>query len=304
VQRRQLQAPCREQQDLAEAILKEGAARAAQTAAEVTTALAVERAHLTDEELQAWREDLEERLRKIHHHPEQNLGFIEEEVARGSREPLRLLTQRAAQAKANATPNLCPHHQIPLQREQVLAARSDGPATGPFTLVIEIDAWNIRERDDWGRTLEARKEALRQNKEVPSKWHWVYVATVFRLDHRGTTAADRPVISQRRYASTRLGIEDLMRQLYRQAIDCGLGQAQEVLVIADGALWIWTAVQDRFPDARCRVDLFHGDEHLWTTPHQLYGKDTPEAAQWVEPLLILVTRRRRGPHVLGNFLAQ
>ena len=356
--------------------------------------MAVERAHLTDDELKDWRDDLERRLQQIHQNPEQNLGFIEEEVARGSREPLRLLTQRAAQAKANATPNLCPHHRTPLQREQVLArwidsrfgrlniyrrygwceecdgwhfpadlvlglnknssaspylqevtallntkmpseqavdvarrfgleltrcrihreahrqglkaqvvrqaqlaqfdtwegiqelaAQSDGPATGPFTLVIEIDAWNIRERDDWGRTLEARQEALRQNKEAPSKWHWVYVATVFRLDHRGTTAADRPVISQRRYACTRLGIEDLMRQLYRQAIDCGLGQAQEVLVIADGALWIWTAVQDRFPDARCRLDLFHADEHLWTIAHELYGKDTPEAAHWVEPLL-------------------
>jgi hypothetical protein len=168
---------------------------------------------------------------------------------------------------------------------QQLAGPSDRPATGPFTLVIEIDAWNIRERDDWSRTLEARQEALRQNKEAPSKWHWVYVATIFRLDHRGTTAAGRPIISQRRYACTRLGVEDLMRQLYRQAIDCGLGEAQDVLVIADGALWIWNAVKDRFPDARCRLDLYHGDEHLWTIAHELYGKDTPEASQWVEPLL-------------------
>lgn len=384
----------REQTDLAEAILKEGAAQAAQAAAELAAALAVERTHLTDDELKDWRDDMQQRLHKIHENPEQNLGFIEEEVARGSREPLRLLTERAAQAQANATPNLCPHHKTQLQREQVLArsidsrfgrlkiyrrygwceecdawhfpadlvlglnknssaspylqevtallntkmpseqavdvasrfglelsrcrihreahrqglkaqevrnaqlaqldsweriqelaAQSDGPATAPFTLVMEIDAWNIRERDDWGRTLEARQEALRQNKEAPSKWHWVYVATLFRLDHRATTAADRPVISQRRYVCTRLGIEDLMRQLYRQAIDCGLGQAQDVLVIADGALWIWTAVKDRFPDARCRLDLFHGDAHLWTIAHELYGKDTPEASQWVGPLL-------------------
>ena len=41
----------------------------------------------------------------------------------------------------------------------------------------------------------------------------------------------------------------------------------------------------RFPDARCRLDLYHADEHLWTTAHDLYGKDTPEARQWVEPLL-------------------
>ena len=35
-----------------------------------------------------------------------------------------------------------------------------------FTLVIEIDAWNIRERDDWGQT----KELLLQDKK-PERWH-------------------------------------------------------------------------------------------------------------------------------------
>jgi hypothetical protein len=169
--------------------------------------------------------------------------------------------------------------------QKLAAAQNDGPAVEPFTLVIEIDAWNIRERDDWGQTEKVREEALRQHKEVPSKWHWVYVGTVFRLDHRGQTAAGRAIISQRTYACTRLGVEALMRQLYRQAIDCGLGQAKEVLVIADGATWIWKAVADRFPEARCRLDLYHGDEHLWAIANELFGKGTPEARHWVEPVL-------------------
>ena len=41
-----------------------------------------------------------------------------------------------------------------------------------------------------------------------------------------------------------------MSQLYREAIARGLGQAQQGLVIADEAIWIWNAVKDRFPDAR------------------------------------------------------
>jgi hypothetical protein len=112
---------------------------------------------------------------------------------------------------------------------QELAASQEEPASVPFTLVLEIDAWNIwniRERDNWGRTEQARQEARRQNKQVPSKWHWVYVATVFRLDHRGQTAGGRPIISQRGYVCTRLGIADLMRQLYRQAIESTCRQYQ------------------------------------------------------------------------------
>lgn len=384
----------RERKVLVEKFIKEGAQASAQAAATIAAALAVTGARLTQAEIEAWQRDMEQRLAKIHQHPEQNLGFVEEALACAAQEPLRLLAERAAQAKASATPCRCPHCQIELTREQVLgrsidsrfgplklyrkygwcdsceawhfpadlvlglnknspaspylqevsallntkmpseqavevagrfglelsrcfihreahrqglkaqkvrqarlgqldtwegiqglAAQNDGPAVEPFTLVIEIDAWNIRERDDWGRTQKARQEALDQNKEVPSKWHWVYVGTVFRLDHRGETSGGRAIISHRGYACTRLGVEALMSQLYRQAIDCGLGQAREVLVIADGAAWIWKAVNDRFPKARCRLDLYHGDEHLWAVAGELFGKGTPEARQWVEPVL-------------------
>ena len=46
----------------------------------------------------------------------------------------------------------------------------------PFTLVIELDAWNIRERNDWGQS-----EALRKAGQEPARWHWVYGGTCFRL---------------------------------------------------------------------------------------------------------------------------
>jgi transposase len=111
------------------------------------------------------------------------------------------------------------------------------------------------------------------------------MATVFRLDHRGQTAGQRAVITQRGYVATRLGLEALLPQLYREALQRGLGQAQQVLVIADGAVWIWNLVKDRFPKARQRLDLWHADEHLWAVAHDLYGQGTPEAHAWVQPLL-------------------
>ncbi|MBI2924090.1 MAG: hypothetical protein HYY24_00100 [Verrucomicrobia bacterium] len=64
-----------------------------------------------------------------------------------------------------------------------------------------------------------------------------------------------------------------------------LGQAQQVLVLADGAVWIWNALGDRFPQALQRLDLWHVDEHLWAVAHDLDGRGTPEARAWVEPLL-------------------
>jgi hypothetical protein len=372
-------------QCLTQEIVAKGAAQSEAAA----TAAAVTKGCLTEVELQAWRTDYEARLQTIQEHPEQNLGHIEEALAAAAKEPLRLLTQRAAQAKANASPCQCLecHHELTdqkylsrgidsrfgrltlwrhygwcpqcetwqfpadhvlglarkaaaspyvqeisgllvtkmppeqavavaqrlgldlsrclLHREahrqglkaqarrsetvaqldtwenlQQLARDTEGRPTQPFTLVIEIDAWNIRERDDWGQT-----KALRQQGKKAERWHWVYMATVFRLDHRGQTAGQRSVISQRGYVATRLGLEALTAQLYREAIQRGLGQARQVLIIADGAVWIWNLAKDRFPEARQQLDLWHAEEHLWAVAHDLYGRGTPEARTWVEPLL-------------------
>jgi hypothetical protein len=364
-------------------------AQAKAQAAAAAAAATLTHATLTDAELAAWRQDMDQRLQRLEQNQDQNLGHIEEELARASKEPLRLLAERAAQAKANATPCHCvqchremshqkflsrgvdsrfgrlllwrrygwcaecaqwqfpadhalglgrqapasPYLQelsallvskMPAEQAVLVAARlgldlsrcflhreahrqglkaeeqraqavaeldtweaiqklgrsSEGPPPQPFTLVIEIDAWNIRERDEWGQT-----EALRKAGKKVERWHWVYLATVFRLNHRGQTAGERAVITERGFVATRHGIEALTTQLHREAIARGLGQAQQVLAIADGAVWIWNIAQNRFPDARQRLDLYHAEEHLWAVANELYGKGTSEAAAWVAPLL-------------------
>jgi hypothetical protein len=62
------------------------------------------------------------------------------------------------------------------------------------------------------------------------------------------------VILSRGYVMTRGGIDALREQLYAEASRHGLGQAAHVLVVADGAVWIWNLVTDRFPQARQRLE--------------------------------------------------
>lgn len=154
----------------------------------------------------------------------------------------------------------------------------------PFTLVIQIDAWNIRERDHWGHT-----QAMRRRKEELKRWHWVYTATCFRLHHRCRKGPSknklRAIITERSYVATRGGVDALMKQLYYEARARGLAQAQRVLVIADGAVWIWNLVEDRFKDAVQRLDLYHANTYLWAVANELHGAGTAQARQWVKPLL-------------------
>lgn len=153
-------------------------------------------------------------------------------------------------------------------------------ALEPFTLVVELDAWNIRERDDWGQSAAQRARGVE-----PPRWHWVYGGTCFRLCQRAQTAGGRAAILSRGYVMTRGGIDALREQLWAEASRHGLGRANEVLIIADGAVWIWNLAGDRFPGARQRVDFYHVSEHLWAVARTLHPDDGAAARAWVEPLL-------------------
>jgi hypothetical protein len=170
-------------------------------------------------------------------------------------------------------------------------------AEQPFTLVIELDAWNIRERDDWGHSAERRAAG-----QEPQRWHWVYGGTCFRLDQRVASDRGRPQILSRGTVMTRTGVAGLREQLFAEAQRHGLAHAAQVLVVADGAPWIWNLSGDRFPQARERLDYYHASQHLWAVAHALHPDDDPAARKWVAPLLQKL-KSGRAPALLKDLRA-
>jgi len=174
--------------------------------------------------------------------------------------------------------------EAPVVAPTAQASAGRDQASEPFTLVIQIDAWNIRERDHWGRTKQQRRKDPKFD-----RWHWVYTATCFRLSHRCKKGRFknklRPIITERSYVATRGGLDALRQQIYYEARVRGLAQAERVLVLADGAVWIWNLVEDRFKKADQRLDLWHANAYLWAVANELHGKGSKEARQWVKPLL-------------------
>jgi hypothetical protein len=74
-------------------------------------------------------------------------------------------------------------------------------------------------------------------------------------------------------------------RLYGEAVRRGVSTSKEVVVIGDGAKWIWNLAAIHFPHAIEIVDLFHAQEHVWdiikqTVPdeqtRQLHKKDCYE----------------------------
>lgn len=178
--------------------------------------------------------------------------------------------QRAQKLRGQMDKEACLAAPRTLQTELVLE---------PYQMIIQMDAWNIRERDDWGQTPKLRRAG-----QEPERWHWVYTGTCFRLDQRGQTAGGRPVVSERGFVATRAGLDELREQLHAEAMRRGLGQAAGALVIADGAVWIWRLADDRFPEARQRLDFYHAVQHLAAVGRALFGEDTAKLKSWLRPL--------------------
>jgi hypothetical protein len=71
------------------------------------------------------------------------------------------------------------------------------------------------------------------------------------------------------------------RDVYLEAARRGLEQAEKVVVLGDGAEWIWNRIA-RFCDRPVEiVDFCHASEHVWQAGQALYGEGTVETEEWV-----------------------
>jgi len=77
---------------------------------------------------------------------------------------------------------------------------------------------------------------------------------------------------------------------------------RRVLIIGDGAKWIWEHVAATFGSERVEIlDWFHCCQHLWAVGAAVHGADTPETAAWVDHAKGLVWEH--GPQPLLDLLA-
>ena len=72
--------------------------------------------------------------------------------------------------------------------------------------------------------------------------------------------------------------------MYSEALRRGLNQAKRVYVVADGGIWIWDILEDRFSNAVGVLDFYHASHHLWAVAHEVFSEEK-KARSWVEPLL-------------------
>ena len=72
------------------------------------------------------------------------------------------------------------------------------------------------------------------------------------------------------------------QRIFTEATMRGIQSAEKVVVIGDGAKWIWNIADEHFYSAIQIVDLYHAREHIWDLGKLLYGIEADGTAKWVK----------------------
>ena len=171
--------------------------------------------------------------------------------------------------------------------EQAIQARTTSLA-GPTSqqdriarLYIELDGVLARLR----RGSVPMEEQERKRKE--DVYREVKVGAVFEATRGPERSGLAPGVfvdqaGHKHYVARRGKAEDFGKLLYALAVQYGLQRAHQLVVLGDGATWIWRLVAEHFPGAVQIVDIWHAREHVWNVARAALGPNTPEASTWAE----------------------
>ena len=161
-----------------------------------------------------------------------------------------LAEQQDAAAVAALEPTAAP---VPVELER-------GEAALPW-LVVMLDGVFVPERDGA---------------------HEVKVAALTRAGPAPDPAAGRrPRLGRWRYVVEPSSLERFGRLVWYEAQRLGADAAERVLVLADGAAWIWKLADFYFLGALKLLDYWHAVQHLWALGAARFGEGDPRIPAWV-----------------------
>lgn len=92
-----------------------------------------------------------------------------------------------------------------------------------------------------------------------------------------------------RYLARRTTVDDFAPRLYELAQRSGVVRAQQVVVLADGARWIWRVAAEQFPGAVQIVDEYHAREHVWEVARAAFVEEPGLRDTWAQMVIEKLT---------------
>ena len=176
--------------------------------------------------------------------------------------------------------------ELPVEARVVPPTVARGPKPTARRLYLQMDGIFGRIRGSLGKGSDV--------------WREVKVGAVFWAEpgrHRSTLSelldhprdegessqvwVDRPKGAVH-YVAGLLPAAEFAIRLYAAAVAQGMAQAAEVVILADGAPWIWKLVEEHFPEAIQILDFHHARDWVFKVAAAVFGAGSAKATAWTE----------------------
>jgi hypothetical protein len=128
----------------------------------------------------------------------------------------------------------------------------------PHTLYLTVDGVQVHQQDGW---------------------HEAKCVACYEKDAEGETSKRETY-----YAARFESAAAFVGFVWSLACRRGLEKAKRVVLLGDGAAWIWKHIGGLLKEAVCIVDWYHAMEHVWACGRVLHGEGTPATWAWVKEI--------------------
>jgi hypothetical protein len=158
----------------------------------------------------------------------------------------------------------------------------EAPEQGPKRLYISADGTSVRCKATDEEVVEKGQNYV---------WHEAKVAALYETQE--VTASRKPdeiIIKAKEieYYADMADAQHFARLVWLKAYERGVSHAEEVILLGDGAQWIWLRLGMLFPQAIQILDWYHAEVYLVQVAQAVFGPGTQPGTVWLKRELNLL----------------
>ena len=172
---------------------------------------------------------------------------------------------------------------LSIRRSKILALEGDRLETGSSLkdkrVIISVDGGRTRVRN----YAQKKTNPKTHRKKYTGEWIEPKLLTIYTVDEKGKKLknGEVPLINDGTYGN----YKTLLKILEMYLVSLGINQAEQILLIADGAEWIWQHIPPLLNRLACAekihylLDFYHATEHLQSFAEAAFN-DKEERKTW------------------------
>ena len=116
-------------------------------------------------------------------------------------------------------------------------------------------------------------------------WKEIKLGMIFKDDKILNKDKERHIIIEKDYVGFFGSAEEFKKMLFAAAVKNGYMDVKEVVILGDGAAWIWNMANELFPDAVFILDYYHFEEHVYECANIVHPEDEVNKKRFAKEII-------------------